>query len=87
VVPFVIFEEESPRSLRHGAHTVLRYLEAISGNGDGNLATQLAGRLAAELRDTDAGIARNRDVTTFLDHVADEAAKIHEAIDARFFVT
>jgi uncharacterized alpha-E superfamily protein len=87
VVPFVIFEEESPRSLRHGAHTVLRYVEAISGNGDGNLATQLTGRLAAELRDTEAGIVPKLDVTTFLDHVADETAKIHEAIDARFFVT
>jgi uncharacterized alpha-E superfamily protein len=87
VVPFVIFEEESPRSLRHGAHTVLRYVEAISGHGDGNLATQLTGRLAAELRDTDAGIVPKLDVTTFLDHVSDETAKIHEAIDARFFVT
>ena len=87
VVPFLLFEQESPRSLRHGAQTVLRYLEAISGNGDGNLAARVTGRLAAELRYTDAGIVQQRNVASFLDHVADETAKIHEAIDARFFVT
>jgi uncharacterized alpha-E superfamily protein len=87
VVPFLLFEQESPRSLRHGAQTVLRYVEAISGNGDGNPAARLTGRLAAELRDSDAAIVRRPDFTVFLDHVADEAAKIHDAIDARFFVT
>ena len=87
VVPFLIFEQESPRSLRHGAQTMLRYVEAISGNGDGNAAWRLTGRLAAELRYTDARIVQQRDFSAFLDHVADEAAKIHEAIDTRFFVT
>jgi hypothetical protein len=51
------------------------------------VAARLTGRLAAELRYTDAAIVRQPDVTAFLDHVADEAAKIHDAVDARFFVT
>jgi uncharacterized alpha-E superfamily protein len=87
VVPFLLFERESPRSLRFGADTVLRYLEAIAGPADANPAARVTGRLAAELRYADARMVREPDFPTFLDHVADEAAKIHEAVDARFFVT
>jgi uncharacterized alpha-E superfamily protein len=87
VVPFLLFERESPRSLRHGAETVARYVESITGSADDAVAARLTGRLAAELRYTDAKIVRQPDFTAFLDHVADEAAKIHDAVDARFFVT
>lgn len=87
VVPFLLFERESPRSLRHGADTVLRYVETISGGADADVAARLTGRLAAGLRYTDAAIVRQPGFAAFLDHVTDEAAKIHEALDARFFVT
>src|SRR5262249_22948937 len=87
VVPFLVFEPESPRSLRHGAQTVLRYLEAVAGASEGALAQRLTGRLAAELRYTDARIVQQSEFTTFLDHVSEEASKIHDAIDARYFVT
>jgi uncharacterized alpha-E superfamily protein len=87
VVPFLLFERESPRSLRHGADTVARYVESITGGADDTVAARLIGRLAAELRYTDAKIVRQRDFTTFLARVADETAKIHDAVDARFFVT
>jgi uncharacterized alpha-E superfamily protein len=87
VVPFLLFERESPRSLRHGADTVGRYLDSITAGADDTVAARLTGRLAAELRYADAKIVRQRDFTTFLDRVADDAAKIHDAIDARFFVT
>ena len=87
VVPFLLLDPESPRSLRYGAQTVLRYLETVGGEREGDLAQRLTGRLAAELRYTDAGIVRRPDFTTFLDHVAEEASKIHDAIDTRFFVT
>ena len=86
VVPFLVFEPESPRSLRYGAQTVLRYLEAVAGGHD-DPAQRLAGRLAAELRYTDAHIARQPDFTTFLDHVAEHSSKIHDATEARYFVT
>ena len=87
VVPFLLFEPDSPRSLRYGAETVLRYLEAIAGDRQGDAALRLTGRLAAELRYTEAGIVRQPDFTTFLDHVAEESGKVHEAIDAWYFVT
>jgi uncharacterized alpha-E superfamily protein len=87
VVPFLLFEPDSPRSLRFGADTVVRYVEAIAGPSDTDPAARIIGRLAAELRYADARIVRQPDFTAFLDHVADEAAKIHDAVDARFFVT
>jgi len=87
VVPFLLFERDSPRSLRFGADTVLRYLEAIGGATESNPAARIIGRLAAELRYADARMVRQPDFTAFLDHVADEAATIHDAVDARFFVT
>ena len=86
-VPFILFEEESPRSLLHGTQTVLRYLVAISGGGRANPAAELTERLVRKLRTRDAAITHSGDVGAFLDHVADEAAKIHDAIDVRFFVT
>ncbi len=87
VVPFLLFERESPRSLRHGADTVARYIESITGGADDAVAARLIGRLAAELRYSDATIVQQPDFTAFLDHVAAETAKIHDAVDARFFVT
>ena len=87
VVPFLLFERESPRSLRHGADTVMRYVEAIAGGADSNGAARLTGRLAAGLRYMDAAVIQQPGFAAFLDHVVDEAAKIHDAVDARFFVT
>ncbi|MBM4440286.1 MAG: alpha-E domain-containing protein [Candidatus Rokubacteria bacterium] len=85
VVPFLVLEAESPRSLRHGADTVERYVAALAGPQDS--VTRLVGRLASELRYADAGTVGADGVTGFLDSVVDQTAKIHDAIDARFFVT
>jgi uncharacterized alpha-E superfamily protein len=85
VVPFLLFDAQSPRSLRFGADAVMRHLEQITGTAEGGLAGRLTGRLAAELRYADDQI--RKPPTAFLDHVIDEMAKIHDALDARFFVT
>ena len=87
VVPFLLFDAQSPRSLRFAAEAVARNLEAITGAGDSTLAVRLVGRLAAELRYADEALARQPECAAFLDHVADEVAKIHDALDSRFFVT
>jgi uncharacterized alpha-E superfamily protein len=85
VVPFLVFEPESPRSLRHGADTVLRYVEALGDRG--GTAVRIVGRLASELRYADAARVRPSDMPAFLDRVAEQAAAVHDAVDARFFVT
>jgi uncharacterized alpha-E superfamily protein len=87
VVPFLLFDAQSPRSLRFGAETVARHLGEITGAADATLAARLTGRLVGELRFADERLRRQPDCSTFLDHVVDEVAKIHDALDARFFVT
>ena len=87
MVPFLLFDAQSPRSLRYGAEAVMRHLGEITGPGDSALAGRLVGRLAAELRYADDRLRGEQDYSTFLDHVVDEVAKIHDALDARFFVT
>jgi uncharacterized alpha-E superfamily protein len=87
VVPFLLFDPQSPRSLRFGADAVMRHLEEITGPADSALVARLTGRLAAELRYADDRLRKPPDVSAFLDHVADEVAKIHDALDVRFFVT
>jgi uncharacterized alpha-E superfamily protein len=87
VVPFLLFNAQSPRSVRFGADAVMRHLEQITGAAEGALAARLTGRLAAELRYADDRMRPPPDVTAFLDHVIDEMAKIHDALNTRFFVT
>jgi uncharacterized alpha-E superfamily protein len=87
IVPFLLFDAQAPRSLRYGADAVMRQIGEITGAADGVLAGRLIGRLASELRYADDRLRGRRDYSTFLDHVVDEVAKIHDAVDARFFVS
>jgi uncharacterized alpha-E superfamily protein len=87
VVPFLLFDAQSPRSLRFGADAILRHLEQITGPADGAPVARLTGRLAAELRYADERMRKPPEFSTFLEHVSGEVAKIHDALDVRFFVT
>jgi uncharacterized alpha-E superfamily protein len=87
VVPFLLFDAQSPRSLRFGADAVMRHLAQVTGAGDTGLAARLTGRLAAELRYADDRMRKAAEFSAFLDHVIEQVAKIHDALDARFFVT
>jgi uncharacterized alpha-E superfamily protein len=87
VVPFLLFDAQSPRSLRYGAEALKTHLEAIAGPHDNTPAARLIGRLAAELRYTEDHLLKSPDFAAFLDHITIEVGKIHDALDARFFVT
>jgi uncharacterized alpha-E superfamily protein len=87
VVPFLLFDAQSPRSLRFGAEAMLRSLEQITGSGDGVPAARLIGRLVAELRYADDGRRKPAEIAALLEQVVEAVAKIHDALDARFFVT
>jgi uncharacterized alpha-E superfamily protein len=87
VVPFLLFNAQSPRSLRYGAEAVMRHLGGIIGADDVAPAARTIGRLAAELRYADDRLRGRQDYSAFLDHVVDEVAQVHDALDAHFFVT
>jgi uncharacterized alpha-E superfamily protein len=86
VVPFLLLDPHTPRSLRYGLEAVKGYLERIGG-AEGTSAVRMIGRLHAELcyRD-DAGGVGIADAA-FLDRVVDTMAQAHDALAAQYFAT
>jgi len=85
VVPFLLFDPHSPRSLRYGAEAVKAHLEQIPGQR--GAALRLIGRLHAELSYHDGGAAPGGDHAAFLDRVVDALGHAHEALSAQYFAT
>ena len=50
VIGFLLFDADSPRSLRYGASVVRDYLAALSGPHELTTPARIIGRLAADLR-------------------------------------
>jgi uncharacterized alpha-E superfamily protein len=87
VVPFLLFDRYSPRSLRYGSEAVKGYLERIAGGGDALAAGRLIGRLHADLLYQDDRLATTGADAAFLDHVVDTVAQAHDAVTTQYFVT
>jgi uncharacterized alpha-E superfamily protein len=87
VVPFLLLDPSSPRSLRYGMEAVKGYLERIAGPGETTLGQRLIGRLHADLCYQDTGAAAVGVDATFLDRVVDTVAHAHDAIAAQYFAT
>jgi hypothetical protein len=75
VVPFLLFDPHSPRSLRYGTEAVKGYLERIAGGGEPMPATRLVGRLHADLLYQDERLAVAGADAVFLDRVIDTVAR------------
>jgi uncharacterized alpha-E superfamily protein len=87
VVPFLLFDPHSPRSLRYGTEAVKGYLERIAGGGEPMPATRLVGRLHADLLYQDDRLAAAGADAVFLDRVIDTVAQAHDAVTTQYFVT
>jgi uncharacterized alpha-E superfamily protein len=87
VVPFLLFDPHSPRSLRYGTEAVKGYLERIAGGGESRPAARLVGRLHADLLYQDDRLSATGADAAFLDRVVDTMAQAHEALTAQYFVT
>jgi uncharacterized alpha-E superfamily protein len=87
VVPFLLFDRYSPRSLRYGTEAVKGYLERIAGGDEALPATRLIGRLHADLLYQDDRLSATGADAAFLDRVVDTVAHAHDAITAQYFVT
>jgi uncharacterized alpha-E superfamily protein len=87
VIGFLLFDPDSPRSLRFGASVVRDYLATISGPGDLTAPARIIGRLHADLRYDDEAQMRRGDFAGLLDRVVGELAKTHDAIATQYFVT
>jgi uncharacterized alpha-E superfamily protein len=85
VVPFLLFDPHSPRSLCYGAEAVKDYLQRIPG--DPGPAVRLVGRLHAELSYHDGGVAAGAEQAAFLDRVVDVLGQAHDALSTQYFAT
>jgi len=87
VIGFLLFDADSPRSLRYGASVVCDYLAALSGPVELTTPARIIGRLHADLRYDDEAQMRRGDFVGLLDRVVGELAKTHDAIATQYFVT
>jgi uncharacterized alpha-E superfamily protein len=86
VVPFLLLDPHSPRSLRYGMEAVKGCLERIAGGGEPMAALRLVGRLHADLCYQDERLAVGADAA-FLDRVVDTVAQAHDAVAQQYFAT
>jgi len=85
VVPFLLFDPHSPRSLRFGAEAVKQCLERISG--EPGPASRIIGRLHAGLCYHDERTAPGGDYAPLLDGVVDASGQAHDALAGQYFAT
>jgi uncharacterized alpha-E superfamily protein len=85
VVPFLLFDPHSPRSLRYGTEAVKDYLQRIPG--EPGAALRLIGRLHAELSYHDGGVTGATEQAGFLDRVVEAMSQAHDALSAQYFAT
>jgi uncharacterized alpha-E superfamily protein len=87
VVPFLLLDPHTPRSLRYGMEAVKGYLERIGGGDETTTVLRLIGRLHAELCYRDEPLGADTADAAFLDRVIDTMAQTHEALAAQYFAT
>jgi uncharacterized alpha-E superfamily protein len=87
VVPFLLLDPHTPRSLRYGLEAVKDYLERIGGADGGSTALRIIRRLHADLCYRDEPVGVGTADAAFLDRVVDTTAQTHDALAAQYFAT
>ena len=87
VLQFLLFDPQSPRSVRYGVSAVKEYLDRISSASDLSLPVRIVGKLAAELSYQGHDLIREGQSLSFLDHVLTELGRAHDAVSAGYFGT
>jgi uncharacterized alpha-E superfamily protein len=87
VVPFLMLDPHTPRSLRYGLEEVKANLARIGGGGEATTAGRLVGRLHADLCYRDEPPAAGTADTELLDRVIDTMVQVHDALAAQYFAT
>jgi uncharacterized alpha-E superfamily protein len=87
VLQFVLFDPQTPRSVRYGAGLVKEHLDRISSGSDISQPARIVGKLAAELSYRGHELIREGQILPFLDHVLAELDRTHEALSTVYFGT
>jgi uncharacterized alpha-E superfamily protein len=87
VLQFLLFDPQTPRSVRYGATAVKEYLDRISSASDLSQPARIVGKLAAELSYQGHDLIRQGEILPFLDHVLTELGRAHDALSTVYFGT
>ncbi len=85
VLQFLLFDPQTPRSVRYGASAVKEHLDRISSASELSQPARVVGKLAAELSYQGHDLIRDGQILSFLDHVLTELGRAHEALSAVYF--
>ena len=87
VLQFLLFDPQTPRSVRYGASAVKEHLDRISSASDVSQPARIVGKLAAELSYQGHELIRDGQILSFLDHVQGELGRAHDALSTQYFGT
>jgi uncharacterized alpha-E superfamily protein len=87
VLQFLLFDAQSPRSVRYGACAVKEHLDRISSASELSQPARIVGKLAAELSYQGHDLIRDGQILPFLDHVLTELGRAHDALSTVYFGT
>lgn len=85
VLRFLVFADESPRSIRYGAASVKAQLDRLTEGGPLAPACRIIGRLHADLAYRDEGLTARTDPVPLLDLVLAELVRTNDALSVQFF--
>ena len=81
----LLFDPQTPRSVRSGASAVKEHLDRISSASELSQPARIVGKLAAELSYQGHDLIRDGQILPFLDHVLTELGRTHEALSTMYF--
>ena len=84
---FLLFDAQTPRSLRYGTGAVKDLLDRISGTSQLSLPARIMGKLAAELAYQGQDVGHDGSALAFIDHVLGELARCHDTVSTTYFGT
>ncbi|HKW93848.1 MAG TPA: alpha-E domain-containing protein [Methylomirabilota bacterium] len=87
VLQFLLFDPQTPRSVRYGASAVKDHLDRISSASELSQPARIVGKLAAELSYQGHDLIRDGQILPFLDHVLAELTRAHDALSTLYFGT
>jgi uncharacterized alpha-E superfamily protein len=87
VLQFLLFDAQTPRSVRYGVTALKEYLDRIAGASEMSPPVRIVGKLAAELSYQGHDLIRDGQSLAFLDHVLGELGRAHDALSTGYFGT
>ncbi len=87
VVNFLLFDPHTPRSVRYGTTAVKDYLDRIATGTDLSQPARILGKLVAAVSYEGPDLIRRGATVAFLDTVASELARAHDALATIYFGT